>query len=124
MLCIKCKRTLPNVKGKIRCSCGSVTHSDGKVAQPAVRVARPERPTCKHLGKSLGEIDCGCAGKKTAYVCDIFAICLKHCTSKPGFTLDGKWAPITDVGMCSICPIHSPEHVGGETNSAQRSESP
>lgn len=123
MQCPKCNKPLPAVTTKIRCTCGHVSYGDG-TQQPAVRVERPERARCKHLGDSLGEIDCGCCGKKEAFVCDIFAMCLLHPLSKPGFDLDGKWVPITDVGMCSICPTHSPEHVGGETNSAQRSESP
>ena len=122
MRCPKCDRRLPNATGKIRCSCGSVSYGDG-TQQPAVRVERPERPPCKHLGESLGEIDCGCAGKRYAYKCDIFAMCLKTPLSKPGFDLAGKWIPITDVGMCSICPIHSPSS-GNQKVTAQTNELP
>lgn len=122
MRCPKCDRRLPNATGKIRCSCGSVSYGDG-TQQPAVRVERPERPPCKHLGESLGEIDCGCAGKRYAYKCDIFAMCLKTPLSKPGFDLAGKWIPITDVGMCSICPIHSPIS-GNQKVTAQTNELP
>lgn len=118
----KCGKRLPPAKGKIRCSCGAVTYSDGEMA-PHVKIERPPRMPCKHLGDSLGEIDCGCGGKREAFVCDVFAMCLKTPLSKPGFELGGKWIPITDVGMCSICPIHSPIS-GNQKVTAQTNELP
>ena len=118
----KCGKRLPPAKGKIRCSCGAVTYSDGEMVQQ-VKIERPPRMPCKHLGESLGEIDCVCGGKRYALKCDVFVICLKEPISKPGFYLSENWIPITDVGMCSICPIHSPIS-GNQKVTAQTNELP